>query len=504
MLASPELLADYQLVADLLENHAAVTFLNKDQAAVLHAVLTNTFDIDREQIPADVFEAEVASVLAILRNAGAQVPERAPRDLCRTWVDGRWLRLLPTAEGGEVYTRTAESHEALGYLRDLTAPRRGTAVSDVPRFLSQVEDLASRLSGNTEQRAELLRRRIALLEEELSRLKDGVEDTATFDEFVAGHDSIVAMLSAIDLGFRHVTEQLWRVQKRMLDDIALNNPDPVAQMQVGENAWQELVTTPEGRAVDDALRILLDPNARAMLSKHVSQVLTHDYAQTLQPWERRAFGNLAALLHSHVGPLVDANRRGNLELNIAFRKQAVRHIEHEGYDEAIRRARRVLRDYTGRAIPDHVLPRLTRLDLGSAPGRLPDVVAPADPTPLEDMDDSEAAPPTAQEIARWRGPHMDQVRAHVEETLSTLDQPLTIGELWSLAPEHLRRNVELVAYYFYAHEVSETGRAVYQADREESVLTVAPDGQLVPFDIGRIVIYPDWFVQTPAEEPAHA
>ena len=502
MLGASELLADFRLVADLLENHAAVTFLGKDQAAVLHAVLTNTFGVDREQIPAEAFEAEVASILAVLQDDGVRIPQRPVRDVCRSWVDGKWLRLDPTADGGQVYARTAASHEALGYLRDLAAPRRGTAVSDVPRFLAHVEDLASRLAGDREQRADLLRRRIAALEEELALLDDGLGDTATFDEFVAGHDSIVAMLSAIDLGFRHVTDRLWRVQKRMLDDIALNTPDPVAQMQVGENAWQELVATPEGKAVDDALQILLDPNARATLTKHVGQVLSHEYAQTLQPWEQRAFGNLAALLHSHVGPLVDANRRGNVELNIAFRKQAVRHVEHEGYDEVVRRARIALREFPGRTLGDGVLPRLSRLDLGIAPGRFPELHPPVDPTPLEEMEDSEAEPPTAEEIARWRGPHLDQVGGHIEETLASLDQPLTVSDLWALAPEHLRRNVELVAYYHFAHGVYDDGRSFYQPDRTETVTTVGPDGQLVPFDIARIVIHPR-ATQQAEEEQTH-
>ena len=110
MLGASELLADFRLVSDLLENHPAVTFLAKDQAAVLHAVLTNTFDVDREQIPADTFEAEVASILSVLQDDGVRVPERAVRDVCRSWVDGKWLRLDPTTEGGQVYARTVTNY----------------------------------------------------------------------------------------------------------------------------------------------------------------------------------------------------------------------------------------------------------------------------------------------------------------------------------------------------------------------------------------------------------
>lgn len=485
-----ELLAEHQLMAEMLDKNPAVTFLQKDHAAVLHTVLANTFDIDREEIPAEVFEAEVASVLNTLRSAGVAVSDRPVRDVCRTWVDGRWLRLDPAPDGGQVYRRTYEMSVALRYLRDLSAPRRGTSASNVPQFLGKVEGLASKMAGDREQRADLLRRRIAELEQELALLDEGLGEEVSFDEFVAEHDVIVEMLSGIDLGFRHVTEELWRVQKRMLDDIALSGPDPIAQMQIGEDAWQELVSTPEGRAVDDALQILLDPTARATLNRHLGQILAHEFAETMKPWERRAFGDLSALLHSHVGPLVDANRRGNVELNIAFRKQAARNIDHHGFDETIRRARIALRAYKGRGLPAGSLPRLPRLDLGSAPGRLPDLEPPAEPTPLADMEDSDAAPPTAEEIARWCGPHIGQVTDHINESLSTFGQEMTVGDLWALSPEHLRRSVELVGYHLYAHTVHSEGRSRYEPGGVETVDTVAPDGRLVPLQIQRIILHP--------------
>lgn len=485
-----ELLAEHHLTAESLDTSPAVAFLQKDHAAILHTVLTNTFDVDRQQIEADVFEAEVASVLNTLREGGVVVPDRPIRDLCRGWVDDKWLALDPTHDGGQVYRQRYEMSVALGWVRDLSSQRPGTSASNVPRFLEKVEGLASKMSGDTEQRADLLRRRIADLEQELARLEDGIGEDVTFDEFVAEHDVIVEMLSGIDLGFRHVTEQLWRVQKRMLDDIALSGPDPIAQMKIGEDAWQELVSTPEGRAVDDALQILLDPTARMTLNRHLGQILAHEFAETMKPWERRAFGDLSALLHSHVAPLVDANRRGNVELNLAFRKQAARSTDHHGFDETIRRARMALRSFTRRSLPEGVVPRLPKLDLGNVPGRLPDLEPVADPTPLSEMEDSEATPPTAEEIARWSGPHIEQVTDHIDSTLATFGQEMSIGNLWALAPEHLRRSVELVGYHVYAHGVHSAGRSQYEPGKTEVVETLAPNGRLIPLTIQRIVLAP--------------
>lgn len=486
MQSAMELLAEHRMMAQLVDEHPAVTFLKKDHAAIIHTVLSATFSVERDEIDAQVFEAEVASVLGTLKADGIEVPARPVREVCRSWVDDHWLRLDPTPEGGQSYRRTYETSIVLRYLRDLSAPRQGTAAGNVPDFLRRVEDLASRLTGDKEHRAELLRGRIADLQNELDLLDEGVTNEATFDEFVSQHDQIVEMLSGIDLGFRHVTDELWRVQKRMFDEIALSGPDPIAQMQVGEDAWQELIRTPEGKAVDDALTTLLDAGSRAKLNRHIEQILTHDYAATLQPSERREFGDLAALLHSHVGPLVETNRRGNAELNLAFRKQAARGQGHQGFDELIRRARLALRDHPGRTVPQDALPRLSRLDLGAAPGQLPDLSAPMDAPTLAEIDESEALPPSADEIAKWSGPHFAQVTGHIDALLEQADGSLSIGQLWNAAPLHLRRSVELVAYFARAHALVDEARAFYPAGEFELIEAIGPDGRPVQLQIDTI------------------
>lgn len=485
-----ELVSEHESTTRLLEEHAAVTFLAKDHASILRTVLDNTFTSERAQISAAEFEAETQAILNTLAAAGHRVPRGPVRTICRGWVDGGWLRLEPTGDGGETYTRTAETHDALGYLRDLAVTRRGSAVSNVPAFLEKVESLAVTMSGDTEKQTDLLHRQIARLEERLAAIEAGDTGEVDLNEFITGYDTISSMLSGIDLGFRHVADRLWQVQRQKLDEINLDGGDAIAQMRVGDDAWTELVAAPEGRAVEDALAILQDPESRHRLTKNIAVILAHEYAEALQPWERKTFGDLAALLHGHVGPLVDANRRGTAELNVAFRKQAARMQDRHGLDEVIRRARRALSDYSGRRLPDGVVPRLPRLDVGCPPGRLPDTITTEDPVALADLPISEARPIDAAEAARWSGPHEAEVLTHIDSTLTDLGAGLSIADLWNAAPEHLRRSVELVVYYAYAHRAHSEGRTSYLPGAIEDIKVLAPDGTTSGLTIQRIVLAP--------------
>lgn len=506
---------EHRAISNLLGHNAAVTFLQKEHAAVLHTVLANTFTVGRETIQAEQFEAEVTKILGSLRAGGYAVPAGEVREICRRWVDpGRWLYLDKTNEG-EVYSRTAETHEAIAYVRELSAPRRGTAARGIGDFLGKIEDLASKLSGDTEQRKLLLQRRIAEIQDELSLLEEDIGGGSTLDEFVADHDQIVEMLSAIGLAFRHVTDRFGRVQRRMLDDIALSGPEPIAKMGVGQDAWQELASKPEGAAVEDALRILQQQSSRAELTRHIHQILDHDHAQTLTARERRTFGDLATVLHSHIHPLVEESRRGGVEVNIAFRKQAARGAQSGGLDEAIRRARIALRDYGRRRLPDGLLPRLPKVTIGSVPARLPEVRPFSEPVSLSDLPASEAEPPSSQDVERWAGPHSREIAAYIESELAALEpgESTTLARLWDRSPEHLRRAVELEGYFAFAHDlhaIKEGARSVHRTrpgpdgELTETVSTLAPDRSLVRFQIPLIELYGPHQAAPTSEENSNA
>lgn len=54
-----ELLAEHDSLLRMLDDHAAVSMLQKDNTGILFTVLANTFSAERDSIPTDVFEAEV-------------------------------------------------------------------------------------------------------------------------------------------------------------------------------------------------------------------------------------------------------------------------------------------------------------------------------------------------------------------------------------------------------------------------------------------------------------
>ncbi len=98
--------------------------LHGKYASVRVAVLRSLFDSERRAIPTDLLHVRVGALIDTFRENGIDTPDGTGRDLCLSWMRGKWLQRLSAEDrAGEVYELTAAAVDALRIVADLSSDR---------------------------------------------------------------------------------------------------------------------------------------------------------------------------------------------------------------------------------------------------------------------------------------------------------------------------------------------------------------------------------------------
>ncbi|SKY53405.1 Protein of uncharacterised function (DUF3375) [Mycobacteroides abscessus subsp. bolletii] len=491
-----ELIVDHNTLVDVTREHAAVTLLRLEHPAVLITVLDNTFAPDREAIPADEFEGDVETVLRTLHQAGIATPRTREVDggsatvqaLCRSWVDGGWLWKTPDGEAGTpVYSRTAETHESLEWLRQLTTARRDTGARQVGVLIEQMEDMAAKVSGDRDRQLARIRAEIAALQERELRILDGEEAGITLDDFQHWYDNIRALQRRIRLGIVYAAQQLPKERRKFLDEIAADEMDGITHIHAYDEAWRRVLDNSQGRAAREASDILSDTELRLKFGRNTDAIINSEQAEVLLANEIRELRDYPVGLYNQFAPLLTVFTDNLEDAADAFRRRT-ESLARGGWTDALRRAWKALRDNASRTLPIDALPEPANADIGAAPAS-PIVRAVAEDTPpLDNGDVSNAAPMNLEYLARWGEPHPREIEAHISCALADVDDGVTISlaDVWADAPHNLRRWVELFPYFAYATRHGDDGSIHEHVGRRVTIETTGPEGEVIACEVPAI------------------
>jgi len=492
-----ELLAEHDSLLRMLDDHAAVSMLQKDNAGILFTVLANTFSAERDSIPTDVFETEVESLLRTLNANGFGTPKvrevhgsgRKISDLCRDWVEADWLWRTKDDDGTPRYTRTAEAHEAVAFVQRLGDSRRGTAAAAVGELVASFERMSARLSGDTERQIQQIDDEIETLMIRKGLLEAGEAGGVGLDEFERWYDDTLNTQQRISLALRWMAQELPRARRSLVERVGEDEVDGITHINAYAEAWDEVTDTPQGRATKEALAVLSDPSQRQSLTSNVAAISDSDLGGLLNDREKRALADISVGLYTQIKPLIDVFNASLEDVTYAFRKRSITSTDRTAWMAALRGAAAALRATAHRKVPAGVIPFPVRVEINHAPPSYKVREAPAAPPTLEELEVSTATHTDPALLARWSGPHTNEVATHIATTLDALEsgQSMSTAEIWQLSPEGMRRAVELVPYFEHAHTVAEFGESSHYDDALEVIDTLAPDGSIVRYEIARIV-----------------
>lgn len=492
-----ELLAEHDSLLRILDDHAAVSMLQKDNAGILFTVLANTFSTERDSIPTDVFETEVESLLRILNANGFETPRvrevhgggRRISDLCRDWVKADWLWRTEDDNGMPRFTRTAEAHEAVAFVQRLGDSRRGTAAAAVGEMVASFERMSARLSGDSERQIQQIDDEIEALMIRKGLLESGEAGDVGIDEFERWYDDTLNTQQRISLALRWMAQELPRARRSLLEKVREDEVDGITHINAYAEAWDEVTDTPQGRATKEALAVLSNPSQRQSLTRNVAAISDSELGGLLNDGEKRALADISVGLYTQIKPLIDVFNSSLEDVTYAFKKRAVTSTDRTAWMVALRAAAAALRETSQRKVLAGVIPFPVRVEIDAAPPSYKVREAPAAPPTLEELEVSTATHTDPALLARWAGPHTNEVAEHIAASLDALQpgQSMSTAEIWGLSPEALRRAVEMVPYFEHAHKLAEIGESSHYSDAAEVIETLAPDGSIVRYEIARIV-----------------
>lgn len=423
-----------------------LTLLNRKWAPVVVAVFCTLFTRERRRIPADQFHALVGDCLEDLVLYGEDVPDATVRDLCRDWVNQRWLILAANDDAVEEYSLTSHAQEAIDSVRRLSSERTAMfGESRVQTILDTARRCALDASPDPDQRVRVLNAQIAELTAERDRIASGGTIAAASDEqMLDAFLNLQDLLSELPRDFLRVTESVKEIHRQIITDFRGEDRRTGEVIDTYLDRADSLMTgSAAGRAFVGAVALLRSEDALTQLRADIEAILNHGFAESLLPAERTTLRRTAAAINTGIDVVLEERRR----LSATLQAHIARHdpLRDRELDEALRIVSEQMQTWSATASVRAKVPLaldLNRVDVEHLRTRLysPDEHAPPPPlaTPAADPDET-----SFDEIRRQGGPALGVLRDWISDALQGADQ-VGIAEVFATLPEEQRRPVEVL------------------------------------------------------------
>lgn len=430
-------------------NKPTLAMLRGKWAPVVLAVFSAHFTRERPRIATDRFHTQVEISLDELQARGEDVPEGTPRDLCRRWVNEKWLSLTSNEDNVEEYSLTSHAQEALDYVNRLSAHRAMFGESRIRTILDTARNCAIEASPDRDLRMARLEEEIERLTTERDRIADGGDiEPASPDRMLEEYLNLADLLSALPSDFIRVSETFKEIHRDIVSDFRTDDrrSGDVLDRYLTKSE-QAMESSAEGRAFTGAVALLRDPRLLEELKADLDTILEHDFAEALMPVERTNLRRTAIAIWNGIESVLEQRRRLSQTLRTHMTRQdAVRDRE---LDEVLRGTQTELATWMETSRPRARVP----LDLGLASIDVTHlrerVYNPADhtpPPPLAQPEPEEGLLVSFDELRKQGGPAFADM---LRKLADRLDQPdagagVDAADMFNDLPEGLRRPVEVL------------------------------------------------------------
>lgn len=470
-----DIVAEQQRIAEACEGPTLRLIIYK-WAPFAMAVFRTCFGQQSRSVKSERLHVQVDVYLDELRSLGYPVPPNTQgRALCVSWMNARWLKRLPTDDGGEAYELTSHALAALRVVEGLAQERALLSESRLTTILDAVRRLAVQANPDRQSRITALDADIARLTAERNRLADGGElSRATDERMLNGYTDVADLIGQLPGDFKRVEEALESIHRAMVKEFRADERPKGEVLDTYLEASEHLASqTEEGRAFEGALAILNDEDLLDEFRTGLRAIMDHPFAEALGAQERRDFLDAATILRRG---LYDVQMR-----QIGASKSLQEHLA--SYDSSLQREltsvlRRLEQELAiwmeGARVRDRVpMPWMpAKLEVDHLKDRFYDPALDRPVPPLADVWDEAPEPLSLEEVRRYGGPLLADVQAGVVGALLDKDAD-TMGAAFNELDAGLRRPVELYGLMQLATDIGATD---HDPDGTEIAETVRPDG----------------------------
>ena len=264
----------YQQLIALRRDHSAWVLLASRNAPLTLACLQSLFENNQTSVTLEAAVEKLAEGFTQYANdpqfeTDAENQSLAARRELRQWMN----RKLIVERDGELMATDA-LQRALAFLQSLESQAMTSTASRLATVQREIETLAARLSHNQQERAALLRGRIATLEAELQAVERGEFEVLEGPKAIEGIREVHQLAVSLQADFRRVEDSYRAADKALrqriigekhhrgeiVDDLLEGHEALVetAEGQVFESFHQQLVQTAELTRMKQRLREILE------------------------------------------------------------------------------------------------------------------------------------------------------------------------------------------------------------------------------------------------------
>lgn len=442
------------------------------------ATFRTCFPQHTKSVRADRLHSQVDAHLEELASLGHELPPGAHGlGLCRAWMREGWLRRLPDDDGGEVYELTSATLTAQRVFDEMSRDRALISESRLTTIVEAVSRTALDANPDREARIAALEDEIARLTAEHTRLASGGELRAASDEEVlSGYLNVRNLLSQLPGDFRRVEEEIDRIHRDMIRDFRAEERPKGEVLDDYLAASRDLTaSTEQGRAFEGALAILSDETLLASFRRDLRAIVDHPFAEAigLTRRERKEFLAAASIMRTGVRNVQEKQHKASRAL--ADHLTAVDSRTNRELGQVLRQLDQQLATWMTDARPRDYVPMPWmpgRVETDHLRTRFHDPADDLPPAALEDVDASAPPPPSLDQVRRYGGPLLAEVRDALRRAL-TDHGATTLSEAFNSLPDHLRRPVEILGLL---QVLTRLGLWEGETDALTPVTTIRPDG----------------------------
>lgn len=449
-------------------------------------------------IPVEQFHSIVTARLDDLRAAGHDVPPGDGKAAATQWVNQKWLYRDPGEQ--ETYQLTGDARSALDYVARVTRVSVNVSLSRVTTMMDVVSRAALAANPDVEERKRRLKEEIQALQDEYHRLNAGGElEEASESELTEQFQNVLRELDGLPSDFRRVEEAVMAMHRTTMRGFQIEDR-PLGEVldDYLDRSSSLMSATPEGKAFEGALELLRNPDWMGRLKSDLDSLLQHPWAGTLLPNETRQLRTTIDVIKSGINDVL--SQRHRLSAMLREHIENYDHVRNRALDATFKAISIEMREWMQTARPrDHVEIELIpqALNIETLKLRVYDPANDRLPEPLADRSDQAPDPISLDELRKWGGPSLQDLRLEIASRLNTTDAG-TAASMFNELPDELRRPVELIGLLHVLTDMD----ADLDTTGRELVTAVRPDGTHRDFFIPAVDLATGSHGSAPEKDPA--
>ena len=417
----------------------------------------------------------VDAMLQELRARGiTEVPEGDGRDVCMRWVRRKWLtRDLD----GATYSLTSYAMQALALVQSLTRDRVNLSEHRIKNIIDTAHRINTASNPDRDERVRILREQIAQQQAELDHLEAGGElKQVSADYIVEGLTELQDLVSGLPVEFARFQELVGEMQEKLRADFRSDDRSPGEIVADYLQRADSLTTsTPEGRAFEGAFNLLDDDALIDRLRSDIIALVEHpELADLLTAEEKKALLGIVRMVSDGARATMQTIVDTVETLNTYIRARNV--IEDRELDSVLWELDSTLGQWMLTAgaratVPVEMLPEV--LDIEWLAEKFYDPTRDIPLVPLQEAAADRPSGVSFEELRRYGGPHLEDLRGALDDAASADAAGWTVGgNVFPRLPAEIRRPVDVLGILHLATERADLTRV----NGVERYVTRRPDG----------------------------